>query len=100
MKNHITQSLRFLFLIVPIGIFVCVLLQMVTANEMIVVSSNLSNINRRISELEQQNTYLRQQVVQLSSIHRVSKEAKVMGMVDAKQVIAFTEDSFPIAIRR
>lgn len=94
------QSIRFLLLSLPVVIFVCVLTQMIVANEMIVVSNRLHTVEKRLAEIEEQNTYLRQQVVQLSSITRVSKEAELLGFVDAKHVVAFTNESFPVAIRR
>lgn len=94
------QYIRLLFVIIPIGIFVCVLIQMVVANEMIVSSNKLRKTDNRIAELEEQNTYLKQQVVSLSSIKRVSEQAQAIGFVHASNVVAFTEDSFPVAIRR
>ncbi len=94
------QSLRLLFILIPVGIFACVLIQMVVANEMIVLSNKLHRIDKRIVELEEQNTYLKQKVVTLSSIKRVSENAESLGFVHPSQVIAFTEDSFPVAIKR
>lgn len=73
---------------------------MVVANEMIVLSGQLHSIDTRIAELEEQNTYLRQHVVTLSSIKRVSEHAEALGFVHATNVIAFTEDSFPVAVKR
>jgi cell division protein FtsL len=94
------QSLRLLFILIPVGIFACLLIQMIVANEMIVMSDRLHKVDKRISELEEQNTYLRQQVVTLSAIKRVSEQAEVLGFVHPTNVIAFTEDSFPVAIKR
>jgi cell division protein FtsL len=92
--------LRILFVIIPIGIIVCFFAQMIVANEMIIISNNLRMVEKRIAEVEQQNTYIRQQVVTLSSIKRVSDEAEKMGFIPASNVIAFSEDSFPVAIKR
>lgn len=92
--------LRYLYVIIPIFIVVSVVGQMVVSNQMIVYGTELSAINRRIAEIEEQNVYLRKLLVQQHSIARISEEAKKAGFTEASTYLAFTSDSFPVAIRR
>lgn len=92
--------LRLLIVGIPLGIFVCLLTQLVVANEMVVQSNKLHLINKRIAELEEQNAYMKQQIVTLSSIQRVSEQADSLGYIDTTNVVAFTADSFPVALNR
>lgn len=94
------QLFRYLYIIVPIGIIVCVVGQMIISNQMIVYGNELGRINRRISELQEQNTVLEKRIVELKSMQRISKAAKQSGFVEASSYMAFTSDSFPVAIKR
>lgn len=91
---------RYLYIAVPIAIIVCVIGQMVISNQMIVYGNELGRINRRIAELEEQNSYLNQKLVEQQAIQRISLEAKRLGLVESTSYMAFTSDSYPVAIKR
>lgn len=92
--------LRLLSFSVPIGILLCIIGQMVVANQMIVLANRLGQVNRRIDELTVQNEYLEKRLTDSSSIQRVNEQAKKLGFVDATQYLAFDEESYPVAIKR
>jgi hypothetical protein len=73
---------------------------MIVANQMIVYGNDLGRIANRIDELNEQNDLLSKKLIQQQSIQRVSYEAKKSGFVDAATYMAFTSDSFPVAIKR
>lgn len=91
---------RYLYVIVPVAVIICVIAQMVISNQMIVYGNTLGQINRRIDELTEQNQYLKQRLVEQQSIKRISDESKRLGFVEATSYQAFTSDSYPIAIKR
>jgi hypothetical protein len=92
--------IRSLFILLPIGIVGFLLLQMVIANEMIVIGDRLARTETRIAELEEQNEYLKRSLTALSSIQRVQIEAKLMGFVEPSSYIAFDQGLLPVALKR
>lgn len=96
MKNVI----RTVFMILPIAIVVSMLVQMVVANEMIVLGNRLSLTEQRILELEEQNDTLSRSVNALSSIQRVQTLAKAMGFKEPTSYIAFDSSLQPMALKQ
>jgi cell division protein FtsL len=96
MKNVI----RTLFVILPIAIVISLFVQMVVANQMIVLGDRLNRTERRISELEEQNDYLNRSLNTLSSITRVQTQAKGMGFKEPTSYIAFDPSLQPVALKR
>ncbi len=91
---------RYLYIGIPIAIVVCVIAQMVISNQMIVYGNEMGRISRRMSELQEQNDFLEKKLVQQQSIQRISAIAKRSGFVEATSYVAFTSDSYPVAIKR
>jgi hypothetical protein len=92
--------IRTLFVLLPIGIVGFLLLQMVIANEMIVLGDRLARTESRILELEEQNEFLKRSLTSLSSIQRVQREAKAMGFIEPTSYIAFDQGLLPVALKR
>jgi cell division protein FtsL len=91
---------RYLYIAVPLGIMICILAQLVISNQMIIYSNDLRRITLRVEELEEQNAVLKRMLVEQQSMRRIAQEAKKRGFVEATSYIAFTSDSFPVAIKR
>jgi hypothetical protein len=91
---------RTLFILLPMGIVGFLMLQMVIANEMIVIGDRLAQTETRISQLEEQNEYLKRSLTALSSIKRVQTEAKSMGFIEPMSYIAFDQGLLPVALKR
>lgn len=91
---------RTLFVLLPIGIIGFLLLQMVIANEMIVLGDRLARTESRIGDLEEQNEYLKRSLTALSSIQRVQTQAKMMGFTEPTSYIAFDQGLLPVALKR
>lgn len=96
MKQILILAISMLVISVVFTVFA----HMIVANQMIVYGNQLGLLNRRISELKEQNTYLANQITENSSISRISELAKKYGFVEANNYLAFDKDSFPIAIKR
>lgn len=92
--------LRVLLVTVPIALFICVVAQMVIANETMVLGNKLKLVDKRITELKEQNDVLNRRVSELSSISRISTLAEKQGFVGAKNFIAFDTEQYPVAFKR
>jgi len=94
------KILRTLFVILPIALVISVLVQMVVANEMIVLGNKLNGTENRITELEGENDYLQRSLNTLSSITRVQTLAKAMGFAEPTAYIAFDSSMLPMALKQ
>ncbi|MCX8009443.1 MAG: hypothetical protein N3A54_07180 [Patescibacteria group bacterium] len=92
--------LRLLSAIIPCGIVICLVLQLIISNQMTIYSNKLGYIQQRIRELEEQNDILRQRLAVQQSIHRISYEAKRLGFVEPTAYITMDANGFPIAIKK
>ncbi len=91
---------RYLYGFVSVGIVLCIIAQMVISNQMIIYGNKLGQVNQRIDELQDQNNFLEKKLVEQQSVQRISTEAKRLGFVEPSTYLAFSSDSFPIAIKR
>lgn len=94
------NSIRIILTCIPLFVLGLFLIQLITANNLILHSETLKLVNKRISEIEEQNDYLKTTVTSLSSISRVETQARRMNMVESKNSTAFDSRNFSVAIKR
>lgn len=84
----------------PIAVLLSLFVQMFVANQNIIYGDKLLRVENRIAELSEQNEYLRQHVSTLSSIRRVEREARQLGLHEVTSYMAYDADSLKVALKR
>jgi cell division protein FtsL len=84
----------------PVTIVISLFVQMFVANQSIIYGDTLQRNESRIAELSEQNEYLRQQISTLSSIRRVEREARQLGLHEVTSYMAYDADALKVALKR
>ena len=97
--SSLQQGIRFILRLLPLGILVCIVLEIVISNDLVLLGQGVQRLDGEREKLVRENEVLAQQVAEHSSMVTIEHNAKELGFVRPKEIITIRPNSMAVALQ-
>lgn len=85
-----------IFKIVGFVLIILAIIQVVISNRLVTAGQRLTQIDKEIKRIEEENEYLKKEIASFSSLTTIAKEAEKAGFLRMQSFLYLTEETFAL----